>query len=315
MAKRLNRKVSILVGVMIVLCFLPGDLLLAIIGLRPTNSNFIMSCLSGMLIFAIALLGMILTVAIKEYFLPQINRTPIRQKNISNQNAYSIINYNNITVNYSWRLNGGGILFAYEFARIVSKKIGKVKHIFEYCAGPGFIGFNLLANNLCDRLTLADINPEAVAAIKETIRENHLENRVNVYHSDCLNSIPPTEKWDLVVGNPPWDLSTKDNKDIRVCDAQSRVHQQFYRDITKFLKPHGSIIFIEGAEYTEVSCFKKMIEYNNLEIRDSFRATSLASFFSGMNEYCRLNFSLIIFLRLSLLIREAYFIWVRQKES
>ena len=83
---------------------------------------------------------------------------------------YLTINYKNIKVSYSWRLNGGGIILAYEFVRIISKKISKVDHVFEYCAGPGFIGFALLANNLCDRLTLADVNPKAIEAIKETIK-------------------------------------------------------------------------------------------------------------------------------------------------
>ncbi len=90
------------------------------------------------------------------------------------------------------------------FRHVLSKKIGKVDHVFEYCAGPGFIGFCLLANNLCDRLTLADINPAAVEYVKHTIKKNRLEDRVTVYTTDSLRDIPLDEQWDVVVSNPPW---------------------------------------------------------------------------------------------------------------
>ena len=128
---------------------------------------------------------------------------------------YLTTKYNNTEVSFKWRLNGGGIIAANEFVRIVSNKIGKVGHVFEYCAGPGFIGFALLANNLCDRLTLADVNPEAITAIKDTIKNNNLQDKVTVYHADCLDAIPETEQWDLVVGNPPWYLCSKGKKTKR----------------------------------------------------------------------------------------------------
>jgi len=150
-----------------------------------------------------------------------------KEKGAAASRPYSKINYKNIELSYLLRLNGGGIIFAYEFVHIVSKKIGKVDHIFEYCAGPGFIGFSLLANNLCDRLTLADTNPVAVEAIKETIKNNNLQDKVTVYQSDCLDAIPENEQWDLVVGNPPWSLSSKEKKDIRVYDTKGHVHRKF----------------------------------------------------------------------------------------
>ena len=66
----------------------------------------------------------------------------------------------------------------------------KVARAFEWCAGPGFIGFSLLAHGLCDTLCLADVNPEAVAACRRTVARNRLEAKVAVYHSDNLEDIP-----------------------------------------------------------------------------------------------------------------------------
>jgi hypothetical protein len=80
----------------------------------------------------------------------------------------------------------------------------KQSRVFEWCSGPGFIGFSMLAHGLCETLCLADINDEAVEACQKTIRDNRLEARVAVYESDNLTNIPREEQWDLVVGNPPF---------------------------------------------------------------------------------------------------------------
>lgn len=236
-----------------------------------------------------------------------------RTDNQSGQHrTYSKVSYKNIEVRYSWNLNGGGIIFAHEFVHVVSRKTGKVGHIFEYCAGPGFIGFALLANNLCDRLTLADINPEAVDAVKETIKRNHLEDRVTVYQSDCLDDIPQNEQWDLVVSNPPWCLVSIAKDNIRVCDPESRIHEKFFRDIGKFLKPGGSVLLIESAEFTDLDCFQDMIGNDGFKTVESFRPVSFFEIFSGINEYKGLRMPLIIFLRFCLYFREAYFIWLKK---
>lgn len=231
---------------------------------------------------------------------------------------YLKTSYNGIKVSFVWRLNGGGAIFANEFVRVVSQKIGKIEHVFEYCAGPGFIGFALLANNLCDRLTLADINPKAIEAIKDTIKNNNLQDKVTVYHADCLDDIPETEQWDLVVSNPPWKLCSKGKKDKKahiLIDQGSRVHKNFYRGICKFLKPNGTILFAEGGEYTDANCFKEMIEKNGLIINESFKAVPFFNILKKMNEYRELKQSFIFTMRFFLSIRDIYFIWSKRKNS
>lgn len=183
------------------------------------------------------------------------------------------IRYNNIEVVYKENLHGGGIRFGQQFIPVVKEKFGHVGHVFEFCSGPGFIGFSLLANKLCDKLTLADVNPEAVQICKETIKKNNLESVVSIYISDCLDSIPEIEKWDLVVGNPPHVYCpTEDEykKDITLFDPNFRIHRKFYQDIHKFLKPTGSVLLQEHVESTSVSDFKEMIEKNGLKIIDVF---------------------------------------------
>jgi methylase of polypeptide subunit release factors len=79
----------------------------------------------------------------------------------------------------------------------------KQKRAFEWCSGPGFIGFSTLGNGLCETLCLSDVNPAAAASCQHTIDVNKLADRVSVYQSDNLKNIPISEEWNLVVSNPP----------------------------------------------------------------------------------------------------------------
>ena len=195
---------------------------------------------------------------------------------------YYKVKYNQIAVNYLPELDGGGMTFGQQYLGVIRERVGRVGHVFEYCAGPGFIGFSLLANGLCDRLTLADINPAAVKAVQATIRENHLEDRVSVYQSDCLDDIPATEKWDLVVSNPPhWDGTEESYKEaIRLVDPGWIIHKRFYRDVKKFLNPNASIIFQESSHATKRDDFEPMIKENGLDLVEVFEVAAPKGMFN-----------------------------------
>src|SRR5262249_50910480 len=107
-------------------------------------------------------------------------------------------------VSYKNHLHGGGRAFGQDFIPLLQGLgLPERSRAFEWCAGPGFIGFSLLAHGLCETLCLADINPEAVRACQRTIADHALSDRVSVYCSDNLRDIPKSEQWDLVVSNPP----------------------------------------------------------------------------------------------------------------
>jgi hypothetical protein len=120
------------------------------------------------------------------------------------------VNYQGIRIHYKKHLDGGGSgigfgAFGQDYIPFLrSLDMPKQSRVFEWCSGPGFIGFSMLAHGLCGTLCLADINDEAVEACQKTIRDNRLEARVAVYESDNLTNIPREEQWDLVVGNPPF---------------------------------------------------------------------------------------------------------------
>lgn len=148
---------------------------------------------------------------------------------------------------------------------MVGHLFGHVNRLFEFCAGPGFIGFSLLASGLCDHLVLSDVKPRAVEAMRETVRINGLEEKVTVYRSNGLEDIPAHEQWDLVVSNPPhFPVQLFEHPSLITDDPDWRLHREFYRRVGDFLSPGGSLLLQENAEGSTPEDFLALIPEGGL---------------------------------------------------
>jgi methylase of polypeptide subunit release factors len=190
---------------------------------------------------------------------------------------YKRIDYAGLCVNYKSHLDGGGSTFGLEFVTLLrARSMPRQARIFEWCAGPGFIGFSLLAHGLCETLCLADINPEAVAACNRTVRQNKLEDRVTVRQSDNLDDIPAAERWDLVVSNPP-HFADRSPGQLRYHDAGWKLHRRFFNSVDQFLKPGGVIVLQESQLGSTAETFRPMVEqagFKIVSIQDSWPGRS-----------------------------------------
>lgn len=189
------------------------------------------------------------------------------------KNKYLNVKYNKIKVFFTLSLDGGGRTFGQDYLTVVPHLFGKVDTICEFASGPGFIGFSLLAQGLCNKLCLVDINPKAIKACKETIRANHLEDSVTAYVSDSLDQVPAKEKWDLVVSNPPHfgGSFTGRDQDILLIDPKWIIHRKFYQKVRNHLQHSGSVLFIENSHGSSADTFKKMIKEGGLTFTREFR--------------------------------------------
>jgi len=182
------------------------------------------------------------------------------------------VEFQGIKVYYTKELDGGGADFGQDYIEFIRGNFPRQKRIFEWCSGPGFIGFSLLAHGLCKTLCLADVNPLAIQACSKTIRLNNLESKVTVYLSDNLKNIPSSEKWDLAVGNPPHFKSIctkKASPEIIFLDKNWTLHREFYKDIGKFLQQNGTLLIQENSLRSTVESFREMIESNGFSILDT----------------------------------------------
>jgi methylase of polypeptide subunit release factors len=176
--------------------------------------------------------------------------------------------YGRINVFYSDSLEGGGTLpWGQSVVDLVRDRIGPVDRAFEWCAGPGFIGFSLLSEGLCGSLTLADINPSAIEVAQATIEHNGLSGTVDTYVSDCFDSVPSAEKWDLVVGNPPHADSSEilfPKPAVIYQDLGWRSHRKFYEQVGEHLTENGSIVILEKGAFSKPETFRPMIDSSPL---------------------------------------------------
>jgi predicted RNA methylase len=171
-----------------------------------------------------------------------------------------------IAVRYTRAIDGGGAGFGQDYIPYLRRRgMPPVARAYEWCSGPGFIGFSLLGHGLAQSLCLADVNPDAVEACRRTVRANGLRSRVSVYLSDNLKQIPRSEQWDLVVSNPPHFVDER-HDDIRACDPDWRVHREFFASVGPYLKPGGVIVLQENNRGSTAETFRDMIERAGLTI-------------------------------------------------
>jgi methylase of polypeptide subunit release factors len=171
-----------------------------------------------------------------------------------------------VNVHYKTHLDGGGSTFGQNFYPFLKGRgMPKQARIFEWCAGPGFIGFSLLGHGVAETVCLADINDLAVAACRRTIADNRLANCVSVYHSDNLKGIPESERWDLVVSNPP-HYADAHSGELRSFDRDWHIHREFFGNVRRFIKPGGVIVLQENNQGSTVETFRGMIEEAGLRI-------------------------------------------------
>ncbi|MEU4685783.1 methyltransferase [Streptomyces xinghaiensis] len=186
--------------------------------------------------------------------------------------AYRHVTFGEIRVSYTPALDGGGMGFGQAYVPFVREHLGPVDRLLEWCAGPGFIGFSLLAAGLCGTLDLADVNEDTEPAVRDTVRANGLDGRATAHVSDCFAQIPPELSWDLVVGNPPHVNSDDARTDYRRRhspliwqDSDWAIHRRFYRQVRDRLRPGGNVILQENHRFSSPDDFKGLIEESGLD--------------------------------------------------
>ena len=154
-------------------------------------------------------------------------------------------------------LDGGGSSQARAFLNLFEQRFPKrrFKTLFEWCCGPGFLGFSFLQKGICEELVLADINPHVVPGIERTIAESGLTGRVRYYISDNLKNVPKEESFDLVLGNPPWayrEIPGLPNPLIPN-DPGWAIHKAFFQQIGEFLTPDAVLCISTHEPFKTIS--------------------------------------------------------------
>ena len=209
---------------------------------------------------------------------------PCINENRFNANQVFSAHYPGISVLFTNDLDGGGRRLMKDYLDFVKERYGHVEDLFEWCTGPGFLGYAMLAHGFTDRLCLADINPKAVYFAQKTRAANCLEDKVDIYLSDNLDQIPESQQWDLVISNPPHYGGKSDfftEIDRRSLDRDWQIHRRFFEQVGAHLKPGGELCILEWQDQnvpdsSTPELFQPMLEENGFVMIDAVTCKEVA---------------------------------------
>jgi len=166
-----------------------------------------------------------------------------------------------IVITYDTYMDGGGISARLDFIDILGQLGKKYKNCFEWCAGPAYIGFEILGTGHCENLFLSDTYAPAIDSCIKNAEANNLSDKVFGYVSDNVKDLP-FENIDLVVSNPPHNDSMAYWKEtfehlttselfahgarIGVDDGYS-IHEEFFANIVDKLSDDADVLLSEAG--------------------------------------------------------------------
>lgn len=171
-----------------------------------------------------------------------------------------------IDLQFPTHLDGGGIHMKPELMNVI-RRYGKQSYerAFEWCSGPGFLGYEILGSGVAKHIVFSDYYPVALDNCLDTARKHNLTNSVTAHLSATIAGIPDVEKWDLVVSNPPHtnnkenfingmlnenrEHSFLDNTCRLLVDQDWLIHQEFFRNIRKKLTDDADVFLIEAGTF------------------------------------------------------------------
>lgn len=189
-----------------------------------------------------------------------------------------ILRVNDIDIHYTNETNGGGDFFLPEYAKVAHEWYGEVDSCLEWCSGPGFIGYGMLAAGVCKSVAFNEIFEPAVDMLHKTADENNLD--VNIYTEDTLDNVE--QQFDLVVGNPPhWSTEEYARQAVQainngqqlndrvrqvLVDKDWAVHKSFFKNMKRLLKPDGHILLQENSTGSDPRMFNDMLKGTGLKV-------------------------------------------------
>lgn len=186
-------------------------------------------------------------------------------------------------------LNGGGNWMRSFFLAIISER-GKSHYSrgFEWCAGNGILGYDALGSNKCDHITFSDYYPVAIESCLGTAQRNNITHKVSAYVTPTISGIPESEKWDLVIGNPPHAFGSitetanylvesgisgpaVDNVLRVLCDEGMEIHREFFQTISDHLLDDADIFLYEpGSCVVDIINLLPLIEEWGIVLVDQY---------------------------------------------
>lgn len=183
--------------------------------------------------------------------------------------------------------------------QMVAERDWRHLSVLDICCGVGVLGLSLFAGlrerSIVSEIVFADINIFNLNALEQTLERNGLGamvgKQVRWYLTDGLSHLPPQERFDLIVGNPPhYSAATTPSDNLSAgrlgtYDVGWKFHDAFYAAVDRHLKPGGEIWLLENAAAARTEDFLPFVQANgNLEYVQSVPESRNPRFFWMMSK-------------------------------
>jgi len=135
--------------------------------------------------------------------------------------------------------------------------------VIDIGTGTGVIGLSIAGNRNDANVICTDINPKALCLASENASRLGVSKRVTFYLSNLFESVPQSQRFHLIVSNPPY-IPTSEiehlQPEIRVYEPIDAIDGgpdglNFYKSILKeakkYLFPNGFVLFEIGIDQHE----------------------------------------------------------------
>ena len=146
--------------------------------------------------------------------------------------------------------------------------------VLDMFAGSGIIGLSAASNS--DKVTFADINPNAIKAIEYNARKNGIKN-FECIESDLFSSLDK-RRFDVIYANPPYLPEKKERgwagQALSGGKEGSELTIKIIRSLKDHLNPEGKAFIIISSVYNTDKVYKEI-----KRLRLSFEKLSSINFF------------------------------------
>jgi len=167
---------------------------------------------------------------------------------------------NGFVLEYPTHMDGGGFEIKEELYSLI-ERVGKEHYgrALEWCSGVGPLGYDLLDKNKVDTVAFVDTHGPSIKSCLANATANKVVDKVSAYVCSEVTQIPTTEKFDLVVANPPHSgdrqafidsldhLNSLDNTCRLIVDEGYEALQDFYANIKKYLNTDADVFITTGS--------------------------------------------------------------------
>lgn len=183
---------------------------------------------------------------------------------------------NGIHIKWNPGDDGGGSTQYIDFLDTIGTE-KKYNNCLEWCAGLSAIAFSLVDANIVENIVLMDLYEPALIKAQENAVSNNIVDKVDIRICDKINMLPLTDKFDLVVANPPHSPVNgitnipNSQKEYDAClritiDKDWELHKEFFKNITTYLNTNADVYISETERLDSIVTWAKEVGLNLMKI-------------------------------------------------